>query len=119
MVWADSDGNLYRLYITPLAYINPMIGLAMAAVSSQHASGCNKDTEFSENARNEAVTMISAYIKDITDHVMSGHELGSKLELFRQQDGAVARCSTSCATSCVCMTSSRAQHPLNYLQCRM
>lgn len=80
MVWADSDDNPYRLYITPLAYTNPMIGLAMAAVSSQHASGSKEDTAFSEKARNEAVGMISAYIKDITDHVMSGHELGSRLD---------------------------------------
>lgn len=80
MVWVDSDDNPYRLYITPLAYTNPIIGLAMAAVSSQHASGSKADTTFSEKARNEAVGMISAYIKDINDHVMSGYELGSKLD---------------------------------------
>lgn len=80
MVWANSDDNPYRLYITPLAYTNPVIGLAMAAVSSQHASGSKEDAAFSEKARNEAVDMISAYIKDITEHVMRGHELGSKLD---------------------------------------
>lgn len=80
MVWVDTDDNPYRLYITPLAYTNPVIGLAMAAVASQHSSGSKEETAFSEKARNEAVGMISTYVKDITDHVMSGHELGSKLD---------------------------------------
>ncbi|KAJ3532065.1 hypothetical protein NM208_g8605 [Fusarium decemcellulare] len=79
MVWVDSDSNPYRIYITPLAYGNSVIGLAMAAVSSQH-SGSEGDAAFSEKARNEAVGMISAYVKDMTDHVMSGHELSNKLD---------------------------------------
>ncbi|KAM5367166.1 hypothetical protein ACJZ2D_010156 [Fusarium nematophilum] len=77
MVWIDSDANPYRLYVTPLAYSNPVIGLAMAAVSSQHASG---DASFSEKARNEAVGMISEYVKNITSHVMGGNELGGQLD---------------------------------------
>lgn len=80
MVWVDTDDNPYRLYITPLAYTNPVIGLAMTAVASQHASGSNRETASSEKARNEAVGMISGYVRTITDHVTSGHELGSKLD---------------------------------------
>lgn len=80
MVWVDSEANPYRLYVIPLAYSNPVIGLAMAAVSSQHASTLASDIDFPEKARNEAVEMISIYVKDITSHVMSGHELGQKLD---------------------------------------
>ncbi|KAI8661054.1 hypothetical protein NCS57_01084700 [Fusarium keratoplasticum] len=80
MVWVDSDENPYRRYVTPMAYRHPVVGLAMAAVSSQHASISLEDDSFSEKARNEAIGMISAYVKNITTHVMSGRELGNQLD---------------------------------------
>lgn len=80
MVWVDSDENPYRRYVTPMAYRRPVVGLAMAAVSSQHASIPLEDDSFSERARNEAVGMITAYVKNITTQVMSGRELGNQLD---------------------------------------
>ncbi|UPK93720.1 hypothetical protein LCI18_004655 [Fusarium solani-melongenae] len=80
MVWVDSDENPYRRYVTPMAYRHPVVGLAMTAVSSQHASIPLEDDSFSEKARNEAIGMISAYVKNITTHVMSGRELGNQLD---------------------------------------
>ncbi|KAH6884212.1 fungal-specific transcription factor domain-containing protein [Thelonectria olida] len=81
MVWIDSKDNSYRRYIVPLAYSNPVIGLAMAAISAQHASTFFGDTSLPQKARDEAVGMISMYIRDITKYVMSGHDLGRKLDV--------------------------------------
>ncbi|KAF3000603.1 hypothetical protein E8E14_000808 [Neopestalotiopsis sp. 37M] len=79
MVWVDSDKNPYRVFVAPLAYTVPVVGLAMAAVSSQHASSPAGYGELSRRARDEAVDMISAYVKNITSHVLAGHDVGLQL----------------------------------------
>lgn len=81
MVWIDSSDNSYRRYVVPLAYDNPVIGLAMAAISAQHASTFFGDMQLPQKARDEAVGMISSYIQDITSYVVSGHDLGRKLDV--------------------------------------
>lgn len=72
MVWIDSPSNPYRVLVAPLASVVPVVGLALAAVSSQHASSASgaasmTDAAFSELCRNEAVAMISAYIRGVAD----------------------------------------------------
>ncbi|ETS81681.1 hypothetical protein PFICI_06683 [Pestalotiopsis fici W106-1] len=79
MVWVDSDKNPYRMFVAPLAYTVPVVGLAMAAVSSQHASSPAGYEELSRKARDEAIDMISAYVKNITSHVLAGHDVGMQL----------------------------------------
>ncbi|KAH6663937.1 hypothetical protein F5X68DRAFT_61056 [Plectosphaerella plurivora] len=66
MVWIDSPSNPYRVLVAPLARVIPVIGLALAAVSSQHASG-REEAALSERCRNEAVAMISAYVRSVAD----------------------------------------------------
>lgn len=80
MVWIDSDDNPYRVHVLPMAYRNPAIGMAMAAVSSQHASTFNVELPFPEKARDEAVEMILSYVKQIMSHLTSGRELAHKLD---------------------------------------
>lgn len=80
MVWIPSEDSPYHVYVTKLAYVNPVVGLAMAAVSSSHALNPVKDDTFPEKARNEAVGMISAYVKDVITHVTSGHDIVKKLD---------------------------------------
>jgi hypothetical protein len=66
MVWVDSPSNPYRVFVAPLALTIPVVGLALAAVSSQHASG-RAEAALSERCRNEAVAMISAYVRSVAD----------------------------------------------------
>ncbi|KAJ5918065.1 hypothetical protein N7454_010440 [Penicillium verhagenii] len=81
MVWFDSAGNIYRRDILPLAKKNKVVRLAIAAVSVQHAA-CNRgDQNISEDARNEAVAMITNYITDVTTRVTSGHEVELGLDV--------------------------------------
>ncbi|KAJ5930262.1 hypothetical protein N7466_005755 [Penicillium verhagenii] len=81
MVWFDSAGNIYRHDILPLAKKNKVVRLAIAAVSVQHAA-CNRgDRNISEDARNEAVAMITNYITDVTTRVTGGHDVELGLDV--------------------------------------
>ncbi|KAL1618580.1 hypothetical protein SLS56_010508 [Neofusicoccum ribis] len=76
MVWVDSDHNLYRRHILPLAHTNPTVRLAVAAVSAQHAG----EPDVPEDARNEAVSTIARYINDVTNQVTGGHDIEKRLD---------------------------------------
>ncbi|VUC21361.1 unnamed protein product [Clonostachys rosea] len=72
MVWLDGDDNVYRRHVLPLAHTNPVVRLAVAAISAQHAAFSRGDPDVPEDARNEAVAMISRYIHDITRQIAAG-----------------------------------------------
>jgi hypothetical protein len=76
MVWLDGDDNVYRRHVLPLAHTNPVVRLAVAAISAQHAAFSRGDPDVPEDARNEAVAMISRYIHDVTCQIATG---GSRL----------------------------------------
>ncbi|KAJ5549169.1 hypothetical protein N7513_006403 [Penicillium frequentans] len=81
MVWFDSEDNIYRRHILPLAQKNKVVRLAIAAVSAQHAACGRGDHSVPEDARNEAVTMITTYITDITNRVTGGHDVEFGLDV--------------------------------------
>ncbi|CAG9986730.1 unnamed protein product [Clonostachys byssicola] len=72
MVWLDGDDNVYRRHVLPLAHTNPVVRLAVAAISAQHAAFSRGDPDVPEDARNEAVAMISRYIHDVTCQIATG-----------------------------------------------
>ena len=74
MVWFDSENNIYRRHILPLAQDNKVVRLAVAAVSAQHAARRRGDRVVPEDARNEAVKIITNYINDVTRRGLFGHD---------------------------------------------
>lgn len=81
MVWFDSEGNIYRHHILPLAQKNKVVRLAITAVSAQHAACSRGDHNIPEDARNEAVTMITNYITDITNRFTGGYDVEFGLDV--------------------------------------
>ncbi|KAJ5769271.1 hypothetical protein N7520_003830 [Penicillium odoratum] len=86
MVWFDSEKNIYRRYILPLAQTNECVRLAIEAVSAQHAVGDLIDSVPEEvrleaqtnvtHYRNEAVKRITDFITNVTDQVAKDEEFG-------------------------------------------
>ncbi|KAJ5652046.1 hypothetical protein N7507_009472 [Penicillium longicatenatum] len=81
MVWFDSEDNIYRCHILPLAQKNKVVRLAIAAVSAQHAACGRGDHNVPEDARNEAVIMITNYITEVTNRVTGGHDVEFGLDV--------------------------------------
>ncbi|KAM0431339.1 hypothetical protein ACHAPT_005313 [Fusarium lateritium] len=79
MVWVDSADNIYRRYVLPLAQTNLTVRLSVAAVSAQHAAASRGACLMSEDARNQAISMISRHITDVTNQVANGHEIDKQL----------------------------------------
>ncbi|KEF59935.1 uncharacterized protein A1O9_04783 [Exophiala aquamarina CBS 119918] len=81
MVWIDSEQNEYRRLVLPLAQRQPVLLLAILAVSSQHlAVTQNEESNFSGHARDAAVSMISGQIRQVTGRLAAGHDLGSEID---------------------------------------
>ncbi|KAJ6114661.1 hypothetical protein N7486_000439 [Penicillium sp. IBT 16267x] len=80
MVWFDSEDNIYRRHILPLAQKNKGVRLAIAAVSAQHAACGRGDYSVPEDARNEVVTMTN-YITEVTHRVTGGHDVEFGLDV--------------------------------------
>lgn len=81
MVWIDSDKNEYRRLVLPLAQRQPVLLLAILAISSQHlAVTQNEESSFSGHARDAAVSMISGQIRQVTGRLAAGHDLGSEID---------------------------------------
>lgn len=81
MVWIDSEQNEYRRLVLPLAQRQPVLLLAILAISSQHlAVTQNEESSFSGHARDAAVSMISGQIRQVTGRLAAGHDLGSEID---------------------------------------
>ncbi|KAI5463913.1 fungal-specific transcription factor domain-containing protein [Mariannaea sp. PMI_226] len=78
MVWVDTDNNLFRRFIIPLAQTHRVVRLAIVAVSAQHASRNREGATISESTRNEAISTIRAYISDIMHGLTHGNNLDSQ-----------------------------------------
>lgn len=70
MVWFDSTDNIYRRHILPLAQKNKVVRLAVVSVAAQHFARSRGDGAVSEDARNEAVNAITAYINGIRNQLV-------------------------------------------------
>jgi hypothetical protein len=82
MVWIDSDKNEYRRLILPLADRQPVLLLAILAISDQHlAVTGNVESNFSVRARDAAVEMISKHIRQVTGRLADGHDLGNEIDV--------------------------------------
>lgn len=81
MVWVDSADNIYRRYVLPLAQTNLTVRLSVAAVSAQHAAASRGACLMSEDARNQAISMISRHITDVTNNIANGHDIDKQLSL--------------------------------------
>ena len=81
MVWIDSEKNDYRRLVLPLARRQPVLLLSILAISSQHlAVTSNEESSFSGRARDAAVSMISGQIRQVTERLATGHDLGSEID---------------------------------------
>ncbi|EXJ95213.1 hypothetical protein A1O1_00333 [Capronia coronata CBS 617.96] len=82
MVWIDSDKNEYRRLVLPLANRQPVLLLAILAISAQHlAVTTNVESDFSARARDAAVTMISSQIRQVTGRLADGFDLASEIDV--------------------------------------
>ncbi|KAL2424903.1 hypothetical protein ABEF91_003953 [Exophiala dermatitidis] len=82
MVWIDSDKNEYRRLVLPLANRQPVLLLAILAVSAQHlAVTANIESDFSARARDAAVMMISTQIRQVTGCLAAGYDLASQIDV--------------------------------------
>lgn len=81
MVWIDTEDNLYRNHVLPLAHTNPAVRLAVAAVAAQHAAMFRGEPDVPEDIRNEAVSMITKYVHDVTKQVANGCDIGQGLDI--------------------------------------
>ncbi|KIX05816.1 uncharacterized protein Z518_03788 [Rhinocladiella mackenziei CBS 650.93] len=81
MVWIDSERNEYRRLVLPLADRQPVLLLAILAISAQHLAVTKKvESSFSARARDAAVTMISTQIRQVTGRLAAGYDLGSEID---------------------------------------
>ncbi|KIW24881.1 uncharacterized protein PV07_10568 [Cladophialophora immunda] len=81
MVWIDSEKNEYRRLVLPLADQQPVLLLAILAISAQHlAVTTGKETSFPARARDAAVTMISKQIQQVTGQLAAGFDLSSQID---------------------------------------
>ncbi|KAJ9607101.1 hypothetical protein H2200_008173 [Cladophialophora chaetospira] len=81
MVWIDSEKNEYRRLVVPLAGQQPVLLLAILAISAQHlAVTTRQETSFPARARDAAVTMISQQIQQVTGKLAAGFDLGSQID---------------------------------------
>ncbi|KIV81013.1 hypothetical protein PV11_08467 [Exophiala sideris] len=81
MVWIDSEKNEYRRLVLPLAERQPVLLLAILAVSAQHLTGMTKvESHFPALARDAAVNMISTQIGQVTSRLAAGHDLGKEID---------------------------------------
>jgi hypothetical protein len=81
MVWIDSDRNEYRRLVIPLAQEQPVLLLAILAISAQHlAVTSGQETNFPARARDAAVIMISKQIRQVTGQIAAGHDLASQMD---------------------------------------
>ncbi|WAO91600.1 Zn(2)-C6 fungal-type domain-containing protein [Fusarium falciforme] len=69
MVWIDTDKNLYRHYIIPMASESPVLRLAISAVAGLHwnATGLSQKISLPESIRDEAIMGITASVKGILE----------------------------------------------------
>ncbi|OAP58228.1 hypothetical protein AYL99_07318 [Fonsecaea erecta] len=81
MVWIDSERNEYRRLVLPLADQQPVLLLAILAISAQHlAVTTGKELSFPARARDAAVNMISTQIRQVTGQMDAGSDLGSQID---------------------------------------
>lgn len=81
MVWIDSEKNEYRRLVLPLAERQPVLLLAILAVSAQHLGGATKiESHFPARARDAAVNMISTQIRQVTGRLAAGYDLGKEID---------------------------------------
>lgn len=82
MVWIDSEKNEYRRLVLPLADRQPVLLLAILAISAQHlAVTTNQESNFSTHARDAAVTMISTQISKVTSRLAGGSDIGDEIDV--------------------------------------
>ena len=81
MVWIDSEKNEYRRLVLPLAEQQPVLLLAILAISAQHlAVTKEQESSFPARARDAAVAMISQQIQQVTGQLAAGFDLGSQID---------------------------------------
>ncbi|KAJ3534243.1 hypothetical protein NM208_g7620 [Fusarium decemcellulare] len=70
MVWIDTDKNLYRDYIIPMASESPILRLAISAAAALHwnATGVSQKICLPESIRGEAILGITASVRGIVEH---------------------------------------------------
>lgn len=77
MVWLDSPANEYRRRVLPLAAFDPGLGLAVAAISTQHRAGPTDTPAFSEAARDACLALLRQSARELTRRLADGAPIGA------------------------------------------
>lgn len=85
MVWLDSEENVYRKHVIPLAEYRPAIGFAIVAFAAQHEWGAcplREDiAKIAESARDQCLQLIQTRAREMTEKVAEGVELNSQSDI--------------------------------------
>lgn len=85
MVWLDSEDNVYRKRVIPLAEYQPAIGFAIVAFAAQHEWGACPLREdiamIAESARDKCLQLIQTRAREMTAKVADGVELNSQSDI--------------------------------------
>jgi hypothetical protein len=104
MVWLDSPTNEYRRRVLPLAAFDPGLGLAVAAISTQHRAGPAEPPAFSEAARDACLALLRQSAHELTLRLVDGAPVGTSDDLV----GAECMLASMLMMTCYEMATSRA-----------
>ena len=81
MVWVDGEHNAYRSLVLPLAKKQPVLLLAILAISSKHlAATSNIESNFSKSACDAALSLITQQVQKVTSKLAMGHDLRNEMD---------------------------------------
>lgn len=81
MVWVDGEHNAYRSLVLPLAKQQPVLLLAILAISSKHlAATSNIESDFPRSACDAALSMIARQVQQVTSKLSQGDDLGNEMD---------------------------------------
>jgi hypothetical protein len=81
MVWVDGEHNAYRSLVLPLAKQQPVLLLAILAISSKHlAATSDIESNFSKSACDAALSLITQQVQKVTSKLAMGHDLGNEID---------------------------------------
>ncbi|KAH6685010.1 hypothetical protein F5X68DRAFT_210496 [Plectosphaerella plurivora] len=103
MVWLDSPTNEYRRRVLPLAAFDPGLGLAVAAISTQHRAGPAEPPAFSEAARDACLALLRQSAHELTLRLVDGAPVGTRDDVV----GAECMLASMLMMTCYEMATSR------------
>ncbi|KAI9159032.1 Transcription factor vib-1 [Paramyrothecium foliicola] len=75
LVWVDTRDNVFRKFVLPLTEKSLAVKLSVAAVSEQYAATLQGTCVFSEDARDQAILIITRHVTEITEKIATGYSI--------------------------------------------